>query len=239
MKPYQSILGTLVILQVTVVILLSAITILSYRGQADVHQLRDDIATMKAEWTTEAESSLADRVSALEARLGMRDPEADQTAAALQQQMARADLLGERFHQLQDARSNGPAKTPPPPPTPKPEPIPQPELIAGPEPNPPLAVPDGLTPAERANAKLPVIGKVQAFDADWQYCTIDKGRLDGIRAGQEFAVHSKDSHDLLATVKISRLEPHSAIADLVPGTWSAGSPAPAFGDLLIDTSKQK
>ncbi|MGY8687762.1 MAG: hypothetical protein ACKVHP_08520, partial [Verrucomicrobiales bacterium] len=96
---------------------------------------------------------------------------------------------------------------------------------------------DGLTPTEQAISQLPVVAEIVTFDSDWQFYTINKGELDGIRADQEFAVRNKNGFELLANVKISGLHPQDAIVEIIKATAKAGAPSPAAGDVLIDTSK--
>ncbi|MDB4808978.1 hypothetical protein OAG85_03515, partial [Verrucomicrobiales bacterium] len=88
MKPYQSLLTTLVILQVVSVLLLGAMAFLNYQGQTEVSQLRNDLGSFQEAWKQQADMPMKERLAALESRLGMRDPKADQTSAALQEQMA-------------------------------------------------------------------------------------------------------------------------------------------------------
>ena len=225
MKRYQSILTTLVILQVAMVLLLGVMTILSYQSQAEVHQLRNDLAKMKEAWSDKAKAPMDERLSEIEARLGMRDSEADEASAALQHQMAQANALQQRFNDLRGGTSGAPPSILPPP------------TAAVSQQPPPSPVIDGLTPTEQAISQLPIVAEISTFDPEWQFYTINKGQLDGLRKDQEFAVRNKDGYELLANVKISRLHPQDAIAEIVKGTAKAGAPTPNAGDVLIDTSK--
>ncbi|MFT4640802.1 MAG: hypothetical protein ACI8T1_004135 [Verrucomicrobiales bacterium] len=234
MKRYQSILTILVILQVAMVVLLGAMTIFSYQSQTEVQQLRNDLVEIQKASAVEAESPVVERLSEIEARLGMRDSEADQATVALQQQMAQANVLKQRFNDLRGGAALGAFGAPP---TSGPPSISPPPPATIPKQMPPSPIVDGLTPTEQAISQLPVVAEIVTFDSDWQFYTINKGELDGIRADQEFAVRNKNGFELLANVKISGLHPQDAIVEIIKATAKAGAPSPAAGDVLIDTSK--
>ena len=236
MKPYQSLLTTLVILQVVSVLLLGAMAFLNYQSQAEVAQLRNDLGDFQAAWKQQADAPMKERLAALESRLGMRDPKADQTSAALQEQMAETSALQERFNELRNLPAplpNGgrppgmsadlPARTPAPS-APK---LPPPSPLAG------------LSPAEQAIAQLPVLAEVSSYDQTWEFYTINKGQLDGIKINQEFAIRKPDSYQLLANVKVTSLQPEDAIVEVVRSTSQPGSTKPGIGDVLIDFTKLK
>lgn len=225
MKPYQSFLIILVILQVGAVVLLGIMTFQGHRSLMEIEELRDDLEDMEEALAERSDDSLPNRVSALEASAGMRDPDADRAAAALRAQMAEANALRERY---QKSLGGGAAAAPAPamgdiPPPPQPE-VEEPAMA-------------GLSPTEQAIAKLPIVAEILSFDADWQFYTVNKGQLDGLRADQEFAVRQVDSYELLANVKVSRLHPQDAIVELVRGTTKEGAPTPSVGDVLIDISQ--
>lgn len=227
MKRFRNTLTTLVILQVAMVILLGVLAVLMYQSQSAVHQLRSDLAKIEEEWGEDDEDSVAKRLAALELRAGMRDPGADQAAAALQQQMAEANALRQRFDELRQG-GTAPGITPS---TLPPSPVPAQDQSSD--------MLEGLTPTEQAVAKLPVIAEILTHDSDWDFYTIDKGQLDDIKEEQEFGVRNKDAYEILANVKISRLYPEEAVVIVVNGTQKEGVPAPAPGDVLIDTSQMQ
>ena len=236
MKPYQSLLTTLVILQVVSVLLLGAMAFLNYQGQTEVSQLRNDLVSFQEAWKQQADMPMKERLAALESRLGMRDPKADQTSAALQEQMAETSALQERFNELR----NLPAPLPDgqrPPGMSGNIPAPSSPPTAAELPSPPPSPLAGLSPAEQAMAKLPVIAKISHYEPEWEFYTINKGMLDGVSPNQEFAVRRPDSYELLANVKVTSSQPEDAIVQVVRGTTKPGTAKPGIGDVLIDISK--
>ena len=235
MKPYQSLLTTLVILQVVSVLLLGAMAFLNYQNQSEVSQLRNDLGSFQEAWKQQADAPMKERLAALESRLGMRDPKADQTSAALQEQMAETTALQERFNKLRNL------------PAPLPDGSRPPGTSAGPGPTspasasklPPPSPLAGLSPAQQAIAKLPIVATISHYEPEWEFYTIDKGLLDGVSLNREFAVRRPDSYDLLANVKVTSSQPEDAIVQIVRSTSQPGGDKPAVGDVLIDISKLK
>ncbi len=232
MKSTQSTLTSLVVLQIAVTVLLAIMAVLTYQGQAEIRGLRKDLAAIQSEWDAPpSDTSIDERLKALEARIGMRDADADLTANALQAELDRTQALDQRMAQLQP-KPNPPtsvdreASFPP-------SALPPGAAVA------PSSGPAGLSPQEEAIAKLPAVAKIVTYEKDWGFYTINKGELDGLQADQEFGVRQADGYTLLARLKINRLHPQDAVLDLVSGSQQAGVPTPKEGDLLVDISSLK
>ena len=229
MKSYQSTLTTLVVLQVISALLLGAMVVLNVQSDT---AMRKEFVDFKDDWSkTQTESAFSERMSALEARLGMRDPKADRTLAALQEQMAESSSLQQRFNELRalpaPTASEGPSASV----------RPAPEGIAEP-PGLPSTAPV-LSTTEQAIAELPVVAEITSYDSTWEFYTINKGQLDGVQQNQELAVRQKDGFELLANVKVTSLHTEDAIVEVIRSTTQPGSAKPSVGDLLVDTSKLK
>lgn len=235
MKSTQTTLSTLVILQIAITALLAIVAVLSYQGQAEIHGLRQDVATMQAEWEGRSQDTVAERLTALESRTGLRDSEADRVSAALQEELNAASELDQRLANMKPtpSPSTASAKEAILAPT-----TPQSPVTETPAPN-EAAIPSDLPPAERAVAKLPVVAEIVTYEKEWGFFTIQKGQLDGLTADQEFGVRPRDGYTLLARVKINRLHPKDAVLDLVAGSRQTGSREPQAGDLLVDISSLK
>ena len=237
MKPYQSLLTTLVVLQVVSVLLLGAMAFLNYQSQTEVSQLRNDLGDFQETWKQQADAPMKERLAALESKLGMRDPKADETAAALQQQMAETDALQERVNEIRNLPAPLPNGARPPG-----NPAANRPATTSPSAAPKLPPPSplaGLSLAEQAIAQLPIAAEITAYEQTWEFYTINKGQLDGIKVDQEFAVRNPDSYQLLANVKVDSLQPEDAIVQVIRSTSQPGEAKPGVGDLLLDISKLK
>lgn len=223
MNSQKNIFTTLIILQIGMVLLLGVMVILNYQAQAEIQGLRRDLAEVQGTGGA-GEPTVADRLAALELRAGMRNPRAAQATAALQRQMAEASDLQKRIDEM-GAGSPGASSLPKPPPI----------LSEAGRPAPAVATPQ-LSPAEQAVSQLPVVAEILTYDADWRFYTISKGQLDGVRASGEYGVRKKDSFEIIARLRIDRLHPQDAVAELVKGSQNEGGPEAGPGDLLVDIS---
>lgn len=229
MKRFQNALNTLIALQVAIVLLLGVMTILSYQNQAEVQKL----ALQNAAGTPDSqEKVLAERIAVLEARLGLRDPEAEAIKAQFAQAQAESEALSRR---MQNVQGNAGAPVAPA----KIGEIPGSQLPpAGSEVEPVAApvLPANLTEEQRQVALLPVVATLVNYDAEWAFWRVDKGRFDGLKEQQDFAVRRKGTAELIARVRISTVSAEDAIVDVIPGSATDGV-KPEIGDELVDTTK--
>lgn len=73
-------------------------------------------------------------------------------------------------------------------------------------------------------------GTVMAVNQGWNFIVIDIGDKKGVAMNAEMIVKRDGSR--IATVKITSVEPHTAVADIVPGTLARGYKVQA-GDKVI------
>ena len=229
MKRFQSILTSLIVLQVTMVLLLGVMTVLTYQNHADVSKMLTD--SQKTAGNGEnAKGPSAAWMAEVESRTGMRDPEAAKISQALNQQMAQANALDQQFNKL---RIGTTAAAPPP-------------VLSETAPHPPIlsettSLPtptnESLTPAQRAIASLPAIANIVNYNEEWQFWTVDRGRFGGLKEGAEYAIRRQDNTALVGNVKITTLYPQESTVELVLATLKDPNVRPSVGDTLVDASK--
>lgn len=75
-------------------------------------------------------------------------------------------------------------------------------------------------------------GKVLAVNATWSFVVISLGEQNGITANREFSI--KHGDQIIAKVKVTSVEPSTAVADIIPNSVASKTPV-QIGDLVTET----